>query len=64
MANQVELPEDTSREDLALKIKKLDEEMALKKAQHQHKVKQDEAQNQLKEKDLEIKRINKNKTTK
>ena len=38
--------------------------MALKKAQHQHKVKQDEAQNQLKEKDLEIKRINKNKTTK
>ena len=64
MANQVELPEDTSREDLALKIKKLDEEMALKKAQHQHKVKQDGVQNQLKEKDLEIKRINKNKTTK
>ena len=64
MANQVELPDDASREDLALKIKKLDEEMALKKAQHQHKVKQDEAQNQLKEKDLEIKKINKSKTTK
>ena len=64
MANQVELPEDTSREDLALKIKKLDEEMALKKAQHQHKVKQDEAQNQLKEKDLEIKKIQKSRSPK
>ena len=64
IANNQEAPEDLSREELALKIRKLDEEMALKKAQHEHKRLQDESQNKLKEKDLEIKRINKSKPTK
>ena len=53
--------EDLSREELALKIKKLDEEMNLKRIQHNHQVEQDRIQNQLKEKDLEIKKMNKNK---
>jgi len=62
--NNVEEPtEDLSREELALKIKKLDDEMNLKRVQHQHQVEQDRIQNQLKEKDLEIKKINKNKPT-
>ena len=64
MSNQIDQPEDTSREDLALKIKKLDEEMALKNAQHKHKIEQDNAQNKLKEKDLEIKKIQKSKPLK
>jgi len=62
MNGSQELPEDTSREELELKIKKLDEEMALKNTQHEHKVNQDYAQNRLKEKDLEIKKTNKSKT--
>ena len=64
MSNQIGQSEDTSREDLALKIKKLDEEMALKNAQHKHKIEQDNAQNKLKEKDLEIKKIQKSKPLK
>ena len=64
MAHQVEAPEDVSKEELALKIKKLDEEMALKNAQHRHKMEQDEAQNKLKERDLEIKKIQKSKASK
>lgn len=64
MANQVELPEDYSKDDLELKIKKLDEEMALKNAQHQHKVRQDEIQNQLQEKEIEIKKMQKSKVPK
>lgn len=63
-ANIEEPTEDLSREELALKIKKLDDEMNLKRVQHQHQVEQDKIQNQLKEKDLEIKKINKNKTSK
>ena len=58
-----EQSEDLSREELALKIKKLDEEMNLKRIQHSHQVEQDRIQNQLKEKDLEIKKINKNKSS-
>ena len=57
----VEETEDTTREELNLKIRKLDEEMALKNAQHSHQVNQDNVQNQLKEKDLEIKKIQKSK---
>lgn len=62
MANQ-EVPEDNSKDELALKIKKLDEEMALKRAEHEHQKRQDDIQNQLKEKDLEIKKIQKSKST-
>ena len=62
MSNQIELPEDYSKDELDLKIKKLDEEMALKNSQHIHQINQDNIQNQLKEKDLEIKKINKNKS--
>jgi len=57
----VEETEDTTREELNLKIRKLDEEMTLKNAQHSHQVNQDNVQNQLKEKDLEIKKIQKSK---
>ena len=59
MSNQTELPEDYSRDELDLKIKKLDEEMALKNREHLHRINQDNIQNQLKEKDLEIKKLNK-----
>jgi len=38
--------------------------MSLKNREHIHRINQDNIQNQLKEKDLEIKKINKNKTTK
>ena len=64
MSNQTELPEDYSRDELDLKIKKLDEEMALKNREHLHRINQDNIQNQLKEKDLEIKKISKSKTVK
>ena len=61
-ANNTEEPkEDLSRDELALKIKKLDEEMNIKRMEHQHKVQQDKIQNELKQKDLEIKKINKSK---
>lgn len=61
MSNQVELPEDISKDELTLKIKKLDEEMSLKNDQHRHKVEQDDIQNKLKEKEIEIKKIQKSK---
>jgi hypothetical protein len=64
MSSQVELPEDYSKDDLELKIRKLDEEMALKNAQHQHKVKQDEVQNQLQEKEIAIKKMQKSNVSK
>ena len=61
MSANVDIPEDSSKDDLQLKIRKLDEEMSLKRSQHQHKVNQDNRVLDLKKEDLSIKRINKNK---
>ena len=59
MSSGADIPDDSSKDDLQLKIRKLDEEMSLKRSQHQHKVNQDNRVLDLKKEDLSIKRIQK-----